>query len=142
MAQKKQKKGKKILGAAVAATAAGVAAGYYFYASPDAKKNRKIAAKWASDLKSEVVKRAKSVGTIDRKSMMAIVDSAAAAYENVRGMKRADLERAGKELKDNWQDIAATFTKGMEGVRSSGKKTVSAVKRGTAKAKAVSKKHR
>lgn len=36
--------------------AASAAAGYYFYGSKGAKKHRKIAAKWATAVKKEVIK--------------------------------------------------------------------------------------
>lgn len=89
----------------LAAATAGVAAGYYFYASKDAKKNRKVAAKWAGDLKSDVVKQAKKVQDLDRAQMLAIIDQAATTYETVRSLNRADLSRAVKELKSNWQNV-------------------------------------
>lgn len=106
MAQKKKKMG--MVGAGiVAATAAGVAAGYYFYASKNAQKNRRIAAKWAKDLKDDVMKKAKQAGgKVDRKKLLSIVDTAVRTYENVRDIDKKDVQRAARELKDNWRTIA------------------------------------
>ena len=111
MATKKQASkntGKKVgLGmGALAAAAAGVAAGYYFYASKDAKQNRKIAAKWANDMKKDVVKRAKNVEKLNQAQLAKIVDSAAAAYETVKSVDSKSLAKAAKELKSNWKEIS------------------------------------
>ncbi len=104
------KKGK--LGAGVLAAAALAAAGYYFYASKDAKKNRQVAAKWAGDFKKDVVKRAKALKKIDRAAVAAIVEQSARAYKGVRNLDRTEIERAAKELKNNWQKIARELKKG------------------------------
>lgn len=107
MAKKKKGTGMGVLAAtaATAATAAGVAAGYYFYASANAKKNRKIAAKWANDMKNDVVKQAKKARHINREQLLDIIDNAAAAYETVRTVDRKDLARAARELKSNWKEL-------------------------------------
>ena len=49
------------IGAGILAAAAAAGTGYYFYTSDSAKKNRKIAAKWAGELKRDVIKRAKAM---------------------------------------------------------------------------------
>ncbi len=90
----------------IAAAAAASAAGYYFYASKDASKNRKIAAKWANDMKKEVIKKAKQVKALDSKAMAVIVDEAASAYHKIRSIDKADIANASAELKKNWQSIA------------------------------------
>ena len=105
---------KKAIGAgmlAAAATAAGAAAGYYFYASKNAKKNRKVAAKWASDLQKDVIKRAGALQRIDRAAVAKIVEQSARAYQGLRDLDRGEVERAAKELKSNWKKIAGELTK-------------------------------
>ncbi|MBV9159949.1 MAG: hypothetical protein JO019_05140 [Candidatus Kaiserbacteria bacterium] len=98
---------KTALGAgALAAAAAAAAAGYYFYASPNAKKNRRIAASWTAGLKREVVKQAKSVQKMDRKQMLSVIDKAVRAYGAARSLDRRELARAAKELRDNWQKLS------------------------------------
>ena len=104
---------KSTIGATMlAATAASVAAGYYFYASKHAKKNRKIVANWAVNLKNDVIKEAKGVKNLDRKAILGVIDQAVLTYENVRDLRRDDLERAARELKENWQHIAQELNKG------------------------------
>jgi len=100
--------GKKVgLGVgALAAAAAGAAAGYYFYASKDAKQNRKLAAKWASDMKKDVMKKARNAKELNQAQLAKIVDSAAAAYETVKSVDSKSLAKAAKELKKNWREIS------------------------------------
>ena len=106
-----------------AAAAASAAAGYYFYASKNAKKNRKIAAKWAVDMQKDVLKRAKSLKNIDRAAIAAIVEQSARAYKGVRNLDRGEIERAAKELKNNWKKIAVELKKGGASVQRAAKRT-------------------
>ncbi len=92
--------------AALAAAGAAAAAGYYFYASKDATKHRKIASKWASDMKRDVVKEAKKLQKIDKAAVMKIVDKAAKAYAaNGPKVDKEALMRAAKELKAHWDEL-------------------------------------
>ncbi len=100
------------IGAGVAAVAATLGAGYYFYASPKAKKHRQAASKWATGMKRTVVREAKKLGKLDAKSIARIVDDAASAYNDVKSLKKSDLQAAMKELKSNWKLVAAEATKG------------------------------
>lgn len=90
------------VGAGVAAAAALAGAGYYFYASKDAKKHRKVVAKWADGMKKEVIREAKKLKKIDAKEVARVVDTAARAYEDVSSIKKSDVRNAAKELKSNW----------------------------------------
>lgn len=103
MANKKPEN--KNLSRAVLAAAAGITAGYYFYASKNAKKNRKVAAKWAGDLKNKVVAEAKKRGTVDKKTLAGIVDTATKAYAKVGKLDTKQLADAADELKNHWQKI-------------------------------------
>lgn len=128
MATKKKMGGKVALGAgALAAAAAAAAAGYYFYASKDAKKHRKIAAKWAGGLKKEAVKQAKKVGAMSRADVMKAVSAATAAYEGVKSIDAKELSRAAKELKDNWQEIVSEVG-GKKKAKKTAKKTAKRAK--------------
>lgn len=105
---KKTKNGGKTavkIGAGLAVVAATAAAGYYFYASKGAKKHRKIAAKWANNMKSEVMREAKKLENASPKTFAAIVDRVAETYQGVRSIKANDVKRAAKELKANWDKI-------------------------------------
>lgn len=106
-----KKKSGSGLGVLAAAAAGAAAAGYYFYASKDAGKNRKIAAKWAVDLKTEVVKQAKKVKDIDQKQLGLIVATAAQKFENIKNIERRDVATAAKELKANWKEVIGEFKK-------------------------------
>jgi hypothetical protein len=89
----------------IAAAAAAAGAGYYFYWSKQAKQHRKVASKWAADLKDEVVAQAKRARELERDTVEAIVDKAAAAYRGVKSIDAAQLVQAVAELKENWEEI-------------------------------------
>ncbi len=107
-----------------AATAAGVAAGYYFYASKNAKKHRQVASKWAVNLKKDVIKQAKKVSNIDRDTLAGIIDKASETYQNVRDVGPTELSRATKELKNNWKELVGELASDSKRVKSAVKKTV------------------
>jgi hypothetical protein len=132
------------VGAGIAAAAAAASAGYYFYASKDAKKNRKVAAKWASGLKKDVLKEAKRMGKdLDARSVAAAVDTALAAYRTAGSVSRADLVRAADELKRNWQLVQREALAARKTVKKAAKKAVKKASRGAKKAgKKVAKKAR
>jgi len=98
------------IGAGLIAAGA-AAAGYYFYGSKNAKSHRKIAAKWANDMKTEVVKKAKKLEKIGEKDFAKVVDAAAAAYRGARSVNATDLKRAANELKSNWKMVQSEIEK-------------------------------
>jgi hypothetical protein len=117
MASKKSPQRSKGIGlgkaaAVLAAAGAAAAAGYYFYASSRAKDHRKIVARWAVNLKKDVLKKAEQVKHLDAQSLAKIVDEAAKAYENVRSINRNDVVRAAEELKSNWHAIVSELSPG------------------------------
>lgn len=128
------KKGR--LGKGMLAAAALAAAGYYFYASKDAKKNRRVAARWAGEFKKDVITRAKGLKNVDRAAVAAIVEQSARAYKGIRELDRKEVERAARELKNNWQKIARELKKGGASVQGAVKRTT---KRGKATLKRAKK---
>lgn len=122
------------IGAGLVAAGVAAAAGYYFYASKDAKKHRKIAAKWASDMKKEVLRETNRVKNINTKDFAKIVDTVASTYQSARSINAADVKRAAKELKANWEAVRREA--GKTGMR--GKKVVKKAVKKVAK-KAVTK---
>lgn len=96
--------GKKV-GTGIALGALAAAAGYYFYASKDAPKNRRIAARWANEMKSEVMKKAQNVRKMDKKNVIAAVDNVTKAYRSAKNVDSKELARAASELKKNWREI-------------------------------------
>ena len=89
----------------ILAAVATAAAGYYFFASKNATKHRKIVASWATEMKKDVLKQAKQLKTFDRAALSGIIDGVEKAYEGVRKLDAKDLRRAAAELKDNWQKL-------------------------------------
>lgn len=93
------------IGAGLVAAGAAAAAGYYFYGSQGAKKHRKTAVKWAADMKKEVIKEAKKLKQTGPKAFATIVDRVAKTYQGARSVDVAEVKRAAKELKANWDMI-------------------------------------
>lgn len=107
MAKKVQNNTRAGMGlAALAAGAAAAAAGYYFYASENAPKNRKIASKWAGDMKRDVIREAKKLQKIDKAAVVRLVDQASQAYaKNGPKIDKAALLKAASELKRHWDEL-------------------------------------
>lgn len=93
------------VGAGLAAATVAAVAGFYFYGSKNAKNHRKIAAKWATDMKREVIKEAKQLKNAGPKEFSKIVDRVAKTYRIARSVDSNDLKRAAKELKANWDMV-------------------------------------
>jgi hypothetical protein len=142
MANAKKKAGKvsgKVaagVGAGLVAAAAAAGAGYYFYFGKQAKNHRRIAAKWAGDLKKEVAKQVKKAKAAERQAVVAIVDQVSSAYRGAKSVDAKDLLLAAGELKDNWQEIAHEIkvagrgaVKKIRTVTAKAKKAVAAVKK-------------
>jgi len=108
MAKKKTSSRGKLaaeIGAGLVTAAAVAAAGYYFYGSKNAKDHRKVATKWAGDMKKEVVRRAKGLKEMTEKDFTKIVNAVANTYRGVKKIDTADLKRAANELKSNWRAV-------------------------------------
>ncbi|MHB8660703.1 MAG: hypothetical protein ACYC75_02055 [Minisyncoccota bacterium] len=104
---KKTTKGKIAAGMAVGLAAVGAlaATGYYFYGSKHAKAHRKITAKWATDMKREVIRETKRLKKVSPREFEKIVDRVASTYRGFRSVNAADLKRATNELKSNWDMV-------------------------------------
>ncbi len=113
MAQKKQDSSSGVVkGLGLLAGAAAVAgAGYYFYASKDATKNRKIAAKWATNMKADVVKMAKKAQKLDRKTIHEIIGQTQKMYQAAKNINQEEVMLVAKELKSNWEQLAGELGK-------------------------------
>ncbi|MCE9540945.1 hypothetical protein K8R03_00075 [Candidatus Kaiserbacteria bacterium] len=134
MAQKKKSGGKAgAIATAGALAAAGALAGYYFYASKDAKKHRKIASKWANDLKKDIVTQTENLKNIDKTRVHAIIEKAAKGYSNMKNLDGTDLSYAVKELKTNWRAIADEVKSATKDAKTSAKKSVKKVAKKVAK---------
>jgi len=143
----KKNKTKVALGVGLGlAAAAAAGAGYYFYGSPKSSAHRKKAAKWAGDLKSDVLKKAKKLQKFDEKAFKVIVDESAKAYERLKSVDESDVRAAAAELKANWKNVEKELSrvakksggvakKAAKVVKKSAKKSVAAVKKASAASK-------
>ncbi len=152
------KKNQKIaleVGAGVAAIAA-AAAGVYFMTGKHAK-NRKKVAKWATNLKEDVVLDLNKAGKATKETYTKIVDSAAKNYKGLKNVSTAELAAVAAELKGSWDNISAELNQASKNIKrvvpkvakaaaktakKTAKKAVSkaAPKKAVAKAKKVAKK--
>ncbi len=128
------------VGAGVLAAAAAAGAGYYFYGDKDAKKHRAAASAWAKGMKADVLKEARKAKKLDQKAMAAIVDKATAAYQAARGVDKADLAAAARELKKHWRKVEEELNKAKSSVKKATKKTGTAAKKSAKTAKKTAKK--
>ena len=121
------------IGAGLLAAGAAATAGYYFYGSKNAKAHRKVAAKWATDMKKEVIKETKKLEKASPKAFAAIVDRVAKTYQDVRSVDVADVKRAANELKANWDMVQRETKRTARKSASRAKKTVKKVAKKRAK---------
>lgn len=108
---KKADKTKVAVGVGLGLAAAAAGAGYYLFGTQGGKVARKKASKWADDLKSEVVKKAKKLQKMDERAFHTIVDESTKAYERVKSINKDDLGAAAAELKSNWKHIEAEINR-------------------------------
>lgn len=134
MANSKNGKGVGI-GAGIAAAAAAAGAGYYFYFSKDAARHRRVAAKWASDLKRDVIRQARNVRDLEQHAVEAIVDKAAAAYRGVKAIDADHLLTAVTELKDNWQELRGELSQAARKSKTVARRAAGKVRSSATKAK-------
>ncbi|MFZ1075140.1 MAG: hypothetical protein WAN50_02090 [Minisyncoccia bacterium] len=93
------------IAAGLVAASTAAAAGYYFYADKNAKKNRKVAAKWANDLKKDAIREAKKLRVEGAKDFGKVVDQVSKTYREARAVKPEDVKRVAAELKANWDKV-------------------------------------
>lgn len=136
----KTDKTKVALGVGLGLAAAAAGAGYYFFGTPKGKVARKKAAKWADDLKADVVKKAKKLEKMDERAYRAIIDESTKAYERIKSIDKKDLGAAATELKKNWKHIEAEMNRVAKKDTKVVKKAVVSVTKKAVKAVAVAKK--
>jgi len=108
---KKEDKQKVGLGVGLGLAAIAAGAGYYFYGSKAAVQNRKKAGKWAHDIKADVIKKAKKLEKFDKKAYNAIVDESVKGYKAIKSIDPANVAVLASELKSNWDNLSAEFTR-------------------------------
>lgn len=147
MATKNQKRAAVGIAAGLAAAAA---AGYYFYGSKNAKKHRGAAAKWANDMKKDVIRQARGLQNLTADEYAAVVEKVAATYRDAKNINREDLARAAQELISNWDKVKKELriagnkgkAKAKTASRRAGATVKKAVKRATKKTRSRARKSR
>lgn len=138
---KKTDKTKVALGVGLGLAAAAAGAGYYLFGTQSGKAARTKAAKWADELKADVVKKAKKLEKFDAKAYQTIIDESTKAFERMKSIDKADLKAAALELKKNWQHIEAEMKRVAKKETKVVKKAVAkVVKKSPAPKKTVAKK--
>ena len=115
------------VGAGLAAATA-AAAGYYFYGSSKAKSHRKIVAKWATDMKKEVQREVSMLKKASPKTVAGVVDRVAKTYAAAKSVDIVELNRAAKELKNNWDMLEKEARRIVGATRTSARKSVTKAK--------------
>ncbi|MEQ1499784.1 MAG: hypothetical protein ABL917_00215 [Parcubacteria group bacterium] len=94
------------MGIGLVAVGAALAAGYYFYVSDNAKKNRKMVASWATSMKDEIMDKANDLKEgLNKESLMGVIDEVAKNYYMAKNVTKEDVGMVVKELKDNWSRV-------------------------------------
>lgn len=100
------------IGAGIVTVGAALAAGYYFYMSKDAKKHRKIAAEWASDLKNDILEKAQNLKeNLNQETLVQIMDEVAKTYYTAKNVSKEEVLQAVEELKQNWTSVLEELNK-------------------------------
>jgi hypothetical protein len=92
------------IGGAITAATLAAAAGTYLLSS---EKNKKKTKKWVKDARREVVKHAKTAKKLGKKEYDKIVDEVVKRYGPLEDLTAADVIKAGKDLKGEWDKIQA-----------------------------------
>ena len=93
------------------AVATAALAGYYFYASKDAKKHRKAVSTWMGNLKEDVMQEAKRLQVATPEAFAIVVDSIASTYAKAKDVNASELAELITELKENWDDAKKDIAK-------------------------------
>lgn len=95
---------KVAIGLGVAAVAA-AAAGVYFFATPQGKKQAKVIGAWANKAKLEVAKRLKKAEKVTKATYMAIVKDVMAKYKDAKNVAPDELKLVVADLQKHWTAI-------------------------------------
>jgi hypothetical protein len=92
------------IGGAITAATLAAAAGAYLLSD---KKTKTKAKKWAVEARKDVAKHAKVAKKLGKQEYDRIVDEVVKQYGPLENLTPADVIRAGKELKGEWDKIQA-----------------------------------
>ena len=99
--------GAKVAGGALglAASAAAIAAGYYFFGK-GGKAHRKEASVWGEKAKQELLKRIKDMKEVSKDNYQAALDEVLEKFKGLKNVDPDELKTFGKELMEHWEKIS------------------------------------
>jgi uncharacterized protein HemX len=106
--------------AAMAATAAAIAAGYYF-SGKQGKKHRKEFAGWSAKAKADMLIKIKKMEAFSKQAYNKAAEEVLAKYKQAKNIDPKELQTLGRELKGHWEKIAKEVSK--LGTKNPSKKT-------------------
>ncbi|MBI3552024.1 MAG: hypothetical protein HY077_05850 [Elusimicrobia bacterium] len=95
----------KVIGAGIG-LAALAAAGAYFFAGKRGAKNRAKVARWADEMKEEILAKMKDLKEINQETYERLVDETADRYAKLRKASSAELKHVSAEVKKAWTHIS------------------------------------
>lgn len=137
---KKSQKQALGISAGVAALAAAATA-VYFMTGKNAK-NRKKVAKWAQDMRKDVVRELKKANQASQNAYHKAIDVAAKNYRGLKNIDKRELAIAVAELKKHWDLIRSEMAAAGRTVKRITPKAVKSVKRKVKVRKIAKKTHR
>lgn len=118
-----KKHGAVAVGVGVAAVAAAIAGGYYFYGKNGAK-HRKALKSWAVKARGEVMEKMEAMKEVSQKNYEAIVTEVLSRYKAMKNIEPAELQKLSQELRGHWHAIHQTLTKAAKGSVKKAKRAV------------------
>ncbi len=89
----------------IAAGAAAVAAGSYFFESKKGAKRRENFRAWTVKAKGDVLEKIEDLSDIDAETYAGIVDTVVGQYKKLKKATPDELADFGAELKSHWKSI-------------------------------------
>ncbi len=111
----------------IGASAAGLAAAYYFL-GPKGKVHQKHARAWAIKMKGEVVEKLEDVKEVTPVVYHEIIDSVTKEYKKGKKASQAEIDALAADLKKHWKTIAASAKVAGADMKKATKKVVAAAK--------------
>lgn len=80
-------------------------AGYFFFGSKNAKKNKQKVEGWVTKARAEVLEKVKRVKKISRDKYEEIVDAISDKYAKIKEVGQEKADDLKQELKDRWTEV-------------------------------------
>jgi hypothetical protein len=94
----------------LAAGAAAVAAGYYFFGK-DGKEHRKEAGNWTKKAKMEMLEKIKQMKDVSKDAYQGALEDVLKKYQELKGVDPKELKKFGQELMAHWEKISKDAAK-------------------------------